>query len=254
MILNPPFLPQKWHVRARTLTHHVVTTTIRGLTHVLCRVDDAHLAHVPHQGPLLLVANHVNFLEAPVIYTRLQPRPVVGFAKAETWDNPALGALFTLWGAIPLQRGAADTAALRQGLEMLKAGFILAVAPEGTRSGDGRLQRGHPGIAFLALHSGAPILPIAYYGGERFWTNLPRLRRTDFHIVVGQSFHLVIGGTRVDRQTRQQITDEIMYQMATLLPPAYRGAYADLGAATETYLRFPPGTRSNLNRGGTYDA
>ncbi len=244
----PPFLPQTWQVRARNLTHNVVTTTIKGLTHVLCRVNDAPLADIPQQGPLILVANHVNFLEAPVIYTRLQPRPVVGFAKAETWENPALGALFTLWGAIPLQRGEADTAALRQGLEVLKTGSILAVAPEGTRSGDGRLQRGHPGITFLALHSGAPILPVVYYGGERFWTNLPRLRRTDFHIVVGESFRLITHGKRVDRQTRQQMTDEIMYQMAALLPPPYRGFYANLDQATETYLQFPPGASSNLDR------
>ena len=229
-----------------TLTYRVATSTIKGLIRLLCRVDDAQLAQVPDQGPLIIVANHVNFLEVPLLYTHLQPRPVTGFAKAETWDNAALGTLFDLGGAIPLRRGEADIAALRQALKALEAGQILAVAPEGTRSGHGRLQPGHPGVVFLALRSGAPLLPVAYYGGELFWRNLPRLRRTDFHIVVGQPFYLDADGVKVTRQVRQQMVDEIMYQVAALLPPAYRGVYSDLAAATETHLRFSPGAESNL--------
>lgn len=92
----------------------------------------------------------------------------------------------------------------------------------------------------IALHSGAPILPLVYYGGERFNENIRRLRRTDFHIVVGQPFHIDINGAKVTRQIRQQITDEMMYQLAALLPPAYRGVYADLDAATTAYLRLDP--------------
>lgn len=229
-----------------TLTYRVVISTLKGLTRLLCRVDDAQLARVPDQGPLIIVANHVNFLEAPLIYTHLQPRPVTGFAKAETWENPVLGALFNLGRAIPLRRGEADIAALRQALKALEAGYILAMTPEGTRSGNGRLQPGHPGVVLLALRSGAPLLPMVYYGGELFWRNLARLRRTDFHIVVGQPFYLDAGEVKAARQVRQQMTDEIMYQLAALLPPAYRGVYSDLTAATETYLRFPPGAKSNL--------
>jgi len=230
-----------------TLTYRVVTSTIKGLTRILCRVDDAQLARVPDRGPLIIVANHVNFLEVPLLYTHLQPRSVTGFAKVETWDNPALGALFDLGRAIPLRRGEADMAALRRALKALEEGHILAVAPEGTRSGHGRLQPAHPGVVFLALRSSAPLLPVVHLGGELFWHNLPRLRRTDFHIVVGQPFYLDPGGVKVTRQVRQQMVDEIMYQMAALLPPAYWGVYSDLAAATEAYLRFPPGAASNLH-------
>jgi 1-acyl-sn-glycerol-3-phosphate acyltransferase len=230
------------------LTYWAVTSTIKGLIRLLCRVDDAQLAQVPDRGPLIIVANHVNFLEVPLLYTHLRPRPMIAFAKAETWDNPALRLLADLWGAIPLRRGEADVAALHRALKALEAGHILGMAPEGTRSGHGRLQRGHPGIVFLALRSGAPLLPLAYYGGELFWRNLNRLRRTDFHIVVGQPFYLDAGGVQATRQVRQQMVDEVMYQMAALLPPAYRGVYSDLAAATETYLRFPPGVESNLRR------
>ena len=221
-----------------SLANSVVSTTIKGLTHILCRIDASELAQVPAQGPLLLVANHINFLDAPVIYTHLQPRPLTGFVKAETWDNPLMGYLFTTWGGIPIRRGEPDRTALRHALEALNAGMIVAVAPEGTRSGDGRLKRGYPGVITLALRSRAPILPMAYYGGELFRGNLSRLRRTDFHIAVGLPFTIETDDEKVTRQVRQEITDEIMYQIAALLPPAYRGEYANLEAATQRYLRL----------------
>jgi len=226
--------------------HWAVTSTIKRLARILCRVDAHQLAQVPDRGPLILTTNHVNFLEAPVLYTHLQPRPMTAFVKVETWDSPALGILADLWGAIPLQRGEVDMSALRAALKALEDGRILGVAPEGTRSGNGYLQRGHPGIVLLALHSNAPLLPIVSYGGELFWSNLSRLRRTDFHVVVGQPFYLSSNGTKITREVRQQMADEIMYQMAGLLPPAYRGVYADLDSATETFLRFPPGSGSAL--------
>jgi 1-acyl-sn-glycerol-3-phosphate acyltransferase len=231
-----------------TVAARVVNAGIRNVTRLLCRVDDAQLARVPDRGPLILVANHINFLEVPLVYTHLQPRPVTGFAKAETWNNPAMARLFDLWGAIPLRRGEIDMQALRRALSALKAGHILAVAPEGTRSGDGRLQRGHAGVVLLAQQSGAPLLPIVYYGGEKLKPNLVRMRRTSFHIGVGHPFYLRTEGVRVDRHVRQQMTDEIMYQLAALLPLAYRGCYSDLSAATEAYLSFPLGSMSNLCR------
>lgn len=230
-----------------TLAYRVVTSSIKRLTRLLCRVDDAQLTQVPKQGPLILAVNHVNFLEAPIFYTHLHPRPVTGFVKAENLEHPFFGPLlFGLWGGIPVRRGEADMTAFRQALAALEDGRILAVTPEGTRSGDGHLQPGRPGIAFLALRSGAPVLPIIHHGGELFWRNLRRLRRTDFHIVVGQPFYLDAGRVKVNRQVRQQMADEIMYQMAALLPLAYRGVYSDLAEATETHLRFSLGAESNF--------
>lgn len=213
----------------------IVTKALIKLT---CRVDAAQLARVPQQGPLIIIANHINFLEVPVMYVYMQPRPVTGFAKAENWKNPFTRWLLDMCEAIPLERGEADMSAIHAALAMLEGNHILAIAPEGTRSYHGRLQRGRPGTVMIALHSGAPILPLVYYGGEHFEQNLRRLRRTDFHIAVGQPFHIDTGGERVTRQIRQHITDEMMYQLAALLPPEYRGVYADLDAATTTYLRF----------------
>ncbi|MDH4137797.1 MAG: 1-acyl-sn-glycerol-3-phosphate acyltransferase [Anaerolineae bacterium] len=223
-----------------TLTRRIVIAAFKGLTSLLCRIDDAQLAQVPDQGPLLVVTNHVNILEIPIIYIHLQPRPVTGFVSADRWDSRWSRWLLDVCGAIPLRRGEADMAALRRGLEMLKAGHIVIIAPEGTRSGHGRLQKAHPGVVLLALHSGAPVLPVVYYGSERYRDNLRRLRRTDFHIAVGKPFYLDAGGIKVTRQVRRQMIDEVMYRMSALLPPAYRGLYSDLNAATEMYLAFRP--------------
>lgn len=231
-----------------TVIGWAISQSVKFLVRLLCRVDATQLARVPTRGPLILVSNHVNFLDVPVVFTHLQPRPLAGFSKIETWDNPFLGFLFSLYGAIPLRRGEADVMAMRKGLKALEIGCILGVAPEGTRSGTGRLQRARPGVVTLALRSGAPVLPIACYGFEKFKHNLPRLRRTDFHVVVGNPFYLNVEGYKVTRAVRQQIVDEIMYQIAALLPPAYRGYYSDLGRATETFLRFANAGESNLRR------
>jgi len=166
------------------------------------------------------------------------PRPVTGFVKAENWEHPFFRWLFDLWGGIPLHRGEADMTAVRAGLAALEDGWMLTVAPEGTRTGDGRLRQGHPGIVIMALKSGVPILPVAYWGHEMFWQNAKRLRRTDFNLRVGRPFTLDPGSQRVTKEIRQQMADEIMFQIARLLPEAYRGYYSDLSQATEAYLKF----------------
>ena len=231
-----------------TLARKVISFVVKRITFIICRIDAAQLSKIPAQGPLILAMNHINFMDVPVFYTQLEPRLITGFAKAESWDDPLLGWLFRLYGGIPIRRGSADLTALRAGLKALKAGQILAVAPEGTGSGDGRLQRGNAGVVFVALRSGAPLLPVVYYGAENYLSNLKRLRRTDFHIVVGQPFYLQTEGIKVTSDVRRQLVDEIMWQMAALLPPYYRGEYANLSAATETYLRFPPDSESNLTQ------
>jgi 1-acyl-sn-glycerol-3-phosphate acyltransferase len=220
-----------------SLAFWTVNFTLKRLTRLLCQVEDQPLASVPARGPLILVCNHINFVEVPLMYTHLLPRPVTAFVKSDTWESPWLGPLFTLWDGIPLQRGEADPTAFRKGVQALKQGKILVITPEGTRSGHGRLQAGHPGVTYLALLSGAPLLPLAYYGQEALKNNLRRLQRTPFHIAVGQPFTIQTPSGKVTNAMRLAITDEIMYQLAALLPPAYRGVYADLSKATSNYIR-----------------
>jgi len=204
------------------IAHRALTLSIKGITRLLCHVEAEALAQVPQQGPLILVCNHINFIEVPLLYTHLLPRPITGYAKSAS---------------------TADVSALKAGLQALEDGKIVGITPEGTRSGHGRLQRGHPGVVSLALHSGAPLLPLVYYGSETIHQNMRRLRRTDFRISVGQPFKLVTHGERVDGSVRRAMTDEIMYQLAKLLPPAYRGVYADVSATTTDYLEFTAGDR-----------
>jgi len=215
------------------------------LVHVLCRIDGKQIERIPMRGPLILIANHVNFLDAPVLHCLFRPRKVIGLAKAEAWENPLLGWLFDQWEAIPIRRGVADIGALRRALSVLKLGGILAVAPEGTRSRHGRLQRGRSGIVTLALKSGAPLLPVVVYGGEAIGENARRFRRTPFHIRVGEPFSIKIGGERLTSELRQRITDEIMMRMAALLPPQYRGEYANRDSVIETYLKASPQAERN---------
>jgi 1-acyl-sn-glycerol-3-phosphate acyltransferase len=197
---------------------------------LLCRVDDEQISRVPDRGPLVVITNHVNMLELLVLRSRLRDRTIFTFAKAESWANPITGRILDAWDAIPIRRGETDLVALRRGLAVLKQGGILGIMPEGTRSHDGRLQRGRTGITTIALKSGAPLLPVVFYGGEAIAENVRRLRRTPFHIVVGAPLRIDLQGERPTREIRRAITDEIMREMARLLPERYRGVYADVDA------------------------
>ena len=223
------------------LTSTLLNGAVKGIMRTICRIDDAQLEQVPERGPLIVVVNHINFLEVPILYTHLLPRPITGFVKSENWEKLATRFLFTLWGGIPIRRGEPDLTALRKGIDALKEDRILAISPEGTRSGHGSLQACHPGVVLVALRSGAPILPVVYYGSENYRRDLSRLKRVDFHIAVGRPFHLAPGSERVTRVLRRQMLDEIMFRVAALLPPRYRGVYSNLETATQKYLAFPAG-------------
>lgn len=225
---------------------------IKGIFNLLCRVDDAQLERVPSKGPLILVANHVNFLDVPVLFAHLSPRPVSALVKADNWDYFWARKFFEFCNSIPIHRGEIDFNAFHLARAALKDKRIVAIAPEGTRSNDGCLQKGRSGIVLLALRSGAPLQPMVYYGGEKFRANVSHLRRTDFHIVIGSPFRLNPARAGLGRDVREKITTEIMYQLAALLPPAYRGAYADLSQASEDYLMFDGGF-SNLERASDPD-
>jgi len=215
-----------------------VNFVIRVYTGITCRLDKAELRKVPMRGPLIVISNHTGQIEVPILFAHLQPRPLTGWAKMEAWNNWFLRWIFTLWNAIPVRRGEADMNALKQALRALEQGMIFGLAPEGTRNKTGKLIRAMPGAVLVALHSGAPILPVAHWGGEVYLKNLKRLKRTDFNIRVGKPFKLDTEGIKVTSEIRQQIVDEMMYQIAMLLPEEYRGEYADLTKYRERYVGY----------------
>jgi len=215
---------------------------------ILLKLEIVGLKNVPPEGPLILAITHTNFLD-PALAGGVMPRELVIMSKVENFRHPFLGIIVRLYGAFPVRRGEVDRQAIRRSLEVLAGGQALLMAPEGTRSGDGRLQKGHDGMTLIALRAAAPILPMAITGGEHFWTNLSKLRRTPVKIVIGKVFRFSSARRRVGRTVMGKMTEEGMYQLASLLPPERRGVYSDLDSATEDYLAFPPGSSSNLQKG-----
>jgi 1-acyl-sn-glycerol-3-phosphate acyltransferase len=215
----------------------VFAPLVRAILCSLCRVDSSELARLPRKGPLIVVSNHINFLEAPLLYSLIYPRDISGFAKTETWGNPFLGLLASTWECVPVERDANDMSSMRLALEVLARGKILNIMPEGTRSHDGKLGRGHAGVVAIAQRSGAPIVPVAHYGGESFWRNLKRGRRTDVRFRVGEAFRLREPEPGKAKTARAEAAEEIMRSLARLLPPEYRGAYAN---AEEPFRQLLP--------------
>jgi len=218
-----------------SLRHTLVTGSLRGLVSLVLRVHDEALRQVPMLGPLILVCNHVHIWEIPANYTHLLPRRTIGMVLAKRWKNPFFGYILDTVDAIPIKRDEPDVDALRKALDVLKSGGIIAIDPEGTRSGTGILGEGYPGAVLLATKSGAPLMPMVHFGSENYRENLRRLRRTDMNYVVGRPFH-VRADVSINHETRQVVTDEIMSQMAALMPEEYRGRYKSLVDKEPKYL------------------
>jgi len=214
----------------------LINFVIRVYTRIVCRIDAPNLQDVPPRGPLIVVTNHTGQIEVPLLFAHLQPRKMTGWAKVESWNNKFLNWVFNVWGVIPVRRGEADVSALKAAIRALEKGYIFGVAPEGTRNRNGILIHAQPGAATLALRTGAPVLPLAHWGGENLMRNLKRFKRTDFHIRVGQPFKVDTQGVKATGEIRQQIADEMMYEIAKLMPEEYRGAYSDLSKAAGKFL------------------
>ncbi len=232
---------------SKYVARRIINFLARSLTDIVCKVETQGLDRIPAKGPIIVIVNHVNNLELPIIYPRARTDVGTGYSKAENWDSPLFSLVFNNWDLIPLERGEADVTAMRRGLQALAEDKILFITPEGTRSRHGRMQKAKPGVVLMAVRSGAPVWPIACYGGERFTENIRHWRRTDYHVVVGDPFTVSSNGTKITAPVRRQIVDEMMYQIAALMPPAYRGYYHDVSAATEEYLRFSAPDHSNLS-------
>ncbi len=230
----------------RQLFRRVAMGIVRFLMWLLLRMKVVGLQNIPLQGGVILAISHTNFLD-PVLVGALCPRPVEAVSKLENLHLFFFGPLIWLYGVIPVRRGEVDRRALNEAVEVLRRDEVLLLAPEGTRSGVGRLQKGRGGLAYVAARTGAPIVPIGIVGVENFWRNLPRLRRTSVQMVLGQPFCFAAHGRSLDRRVLAQMTTEAMYQIAATLPPERRGLYADLEAATEEWLEFPGGV-SNLKQ------
>lgn len=206
--------------------YHLANAFFRLAFRILLDYRVRGLEKVPRKGPVIVAINHASFID-PLMVGAFIPRPITMMGKVELFRKPIFGLLVRLYGAFPVRRGEGDLQAVRRSLEVLRAGRALLLAPEGTRSQDGTLQRGREGTALIALRTSAIIVPVAIWGPKYLWKNLARLRRTRAEMVVGEPFRLESATRRPRREELRELTDEIMRHIAVLMPPELRGTYAD---------------------------
>lgn len=195
-----------------------IRTIVMALVHV--RVEDRE--NLPKDGPYIIVSNHINWKDPPLISIALD-QSVRYMAKIQALSYPVLGYIMRATGAFPVRRGEGDRRALITALRVLEAGQILGFFPEGHRSETGALLRGKPGLGYLASRvPDVPLVPIAMIGTKQ---PLPRLVFGGHAILrVGRPFGLS-DLTDADRRDEQAVTDAVMRRIAALLPDEMRGAY-----------------------------
>jgi 1-acyl-sn-glycerol-3-phosphate acyltransferase len=196
------------------------------LTFLLLDARVTGLENFPKQGPALIVFNHLGDADAVLMLAVLPFRsPAEGIGKIELYDHWLVGPVFRAYGIIWVHRGLPDRKAIRAALNGLAEGRMVTLAPEGRQSVIGGLEEGSDGAAFLALRSGAPIVPVALTGVENsnIYGHLKRLRRASVTLSVGKPFFLQ---EYADRQKMiREGTRQIMETLASLLPESYRGRY-----------------------------
>lgn len=183
------------------------------LTSALIRTEGRE--HLPADGAVILASNHLSFVDSVVIRLAA-PRRVTFLAKAEYFAGRGLrGRLmrwfFTAVGSVPVARGShrAAQAALDTAREVLAGGHVFGIYPEGTRSLDGRLYRGRTGVAWLALTTGAPVVPVALTGTDRLQPVGKRLPRPH-RVTVRFGAPLRFTGDPASARARRGVTDEVM--------------------------------------------
>ena len=181
------------------------------------------------EGNVIVAANHLGRLDTAALLCILDREDIIMPVAEKYKDHPLYGAIGRAANAVWLNRFDADYPALRQILERMKHGGLLVIAPEGTRSKTEALQPGKMGVAFLASKSGYPVLPVAVTGTEDrvVIENLKRLRRSKITATAADLMYIDIPKGKGREEAMRQATDEIMCQIAAMLPEKYRGVYAD---------------------------
>lgn len=172
------------------------------------------LEHLPRTGGVIVAGNHVSYWDPVLIGCGLD-RPVYFMAKSEFFDNPVTAALFRGLHAFPVRRGMADRHAIRRAMELLNAGEVVGIFPEGTRNQSGETMKAQLGVAMIAVKTGCPVLPAASVGGRtqfiRSWFNPRELR-------LGAPLSMEpYRGQKVNSQTLDNISADIMERINELL-------------------------------------
>jgi len=207
----------------------IIRFMINPLVKLVARVQVDGMHNLPEEGGYIVAANHLGRLDIPLVYFLLKRDDIILLVAEKYRKYGIVRWLVEALDAIWLDRFNADFHALRHTLEKLKAGGVLVMAPEGTRSTTGGLLRGKPGVSYLAAKSGLPVVPVAATGteDEKVLAGLKRLKRAEVCVRVGEPFHLPPARGSERDAILERNTDEIMCRIAALLPETYRGVYAD---------------------------
>lgn len=196
--------------------------------------------NVPKTGPVIFASNHLSFIDSVAIPVAA-PRPVHFLAKSSYFEGSGIGGwasrqFFTAIGAVPVQRGAGQAAldALDQQRALLDDGSAVALYPEGTRSLDGRLYKGRTGVAFLALQTGAPVVPVGLIGTDKVMPVGAKMPSLKHRVTVrfGEPLDLAHHGPATSGRARRLATDEIMSAIHALSGQELAGAYNEVPAQT----------------------
>jgi 1-acyl-sn-glycerol-3-phosphate acyltransferase len=201
---------------------------IRFIINLIARVQIRGFENIPQGSGFVIATNHLGRLDVALLFYALNGDFIL--PVAEKYEGHWLfGPVGNAMGAIWLDRFNADVASVREILGRLQAGGILVIAPEGTRSKSEAMAEGKPGVAYLAMKSGVPIVPVALTGTEDrlVLDRLKHFKKSQIKVVVGPAFRLPpLKGNQREAALKQS-TDEIMCRIAALLPEKYRGVYAD---------------------------
>jgi 1-acyl-sn-glycerol-3-phosphate acyltransferase len=185
---------------------------------------------VPRSGPVIVCANHGSTIDPPLVPAFLPRADSWSMGKAE-WFLPGTFTrwLFTRYHAFPVVRHSADMRAIRRAMEVLRAGEVLVMYPEGTRVEAGGLKAGEPGAGFLARTSAAAVQPLALLGTRECFPKGARWpRRAHVELRFGRPFRIRERRPDGRRVENQEAVDAIMLAIANELPVAARGAYSDV--------------------------
>ncbi|MDW8226172.1 MAG: lysophospholipid acyltransferase family protein [Anaerolineales bacterium] len=197
--------------------------------HLLSEVRIFGREHVPHHSAYIVAFNHVSIYD-PAVVGVFWPEPLEIMGAVEVWSKPGQGFLARLWGGIPVHRGEYDRALFETVTNVLRSGYPLLIAPEGTRSHAPGLQRAKPGIAYILEKTAVPVVPVGVVGTtDDFWDKARRGLRPRIEMHIGRPIRLSLDakGAAERRAARQIIADLVMRHIAGLLPEEYRGVYAD---------------------------
>ncbi len=209
-----------WYTNNQFWTPRPIYRWGHRLTSLFCKTVgrlEAHgVVHIPREGGVLLISNHVSFLD-PVIIGSAANREIHFMARSTAFDIPGLGKLISVYNAYPVNRGAPDLGALRRTISLLQDGNVVLMFPEGTRSVDGTLGKARDGACFIAHRAGVPTIPVFHSGAERVLPrNSKRLRRSKLRVIFGEPLELTPGEFETRREMYQHMGNQMMEAIADL--------------------------------------